>query len=96
MVSLGSTSHGGIAQLVEHTTENRGVPGSSPGLAILGISCKSGRRINRMQLAGPTPAPARTAGRTGRLDSIRSDSHLAFGSTIPADEVSDAVTRHTS
>jgi dodecin len=25
---------GGIAQLVEHTTENRGVPGSSPGLAI--------------------------------------------------------------
>src|SRR5271168_1560436 len=23
-----------IAQLVEHTTENRGVPGSSPGLAI--------------------------------------------------------------
>ena len=27
-------AHGGIAQLVEHTTENRGVPGSSPGLAI--------------------------------------------------------------
>jgi MFS family permease len=26
--------HGEIAQLVEHTTENRGVPGSSPGLAI--------------------------------------------------------------
>jgi hypothetical protein len=25
---------GEIAQLVEHTTENRGVPGSSPGLAI--------------------------------------------------------------
>jgi MFS family permease len=25
--------HGEIAQLVEHTTENRGVPGSSPGLA---------------------------------------------------------------
>ena len=30
--SLGA--HGEIAQLVEHTTENRGVPGSSPGLAI--------------------------------------------------------------
>jgi MFS family permease len=29
--SLGG--HGEIAQLVEHTTENRGVPGSSPGLA---------------------------------------------------------------
>ena len=29
--SLGA--HGEIAQLVEHTTENRGVPGSSPGLA---------------------------------------------------------------
>jgi AraC-like DNA-binding protein len=28
------TQHGEIAQLVEHTTENRGVPGSSPGLAI--------------------------------------------------------------
>ena len=26
---------GEIAQLVEHTTENRGVPGSSPGLAIV-------------------------------------------------------------
>jgi hypothetical protein len=32
--SLASSNHGGIAQLVEHTTENRGVPGSSPGLAI--------------------------------------------------------------
>jgi len=30
---------GEIAQLVEHTTENRGVPGSSPGLAITGLSC---------------------------------------------------------
>jgi hypothetical protein len=27
--------------LVEHTTENRGVPGSSPGLAIAESSCKS-------------------------------------------------------
>ena len=27
-------AHGEIAQLVEHTTENRGVPGSNPGLAI--------------------------------------------------------------
>jgi MFS family permease len=27
--------HGEIAQLVEHTTENRGVPGSSPGLAMV-------------------------------------------------------------
>src|SRR5207302_1401885 len=31
---LASPHHGEIAQLVEHTTENRGVPGSSPGLAI--------------------------------------------------------------
>ena len=30
---------GEIAQLVEHTTENRGVPGSSPGLAILRTAC---------------------------------------------------------
>src|SRR3954447_3213328 len=45
--------HGEIAQLVEHTTENRGVPGSSPGLAIRETSCKvevsarglAGRRI---------------------------------------------------
>src|SRR5689334_13876262 len=32
--SLASPGQGEIAQLVEHTTENRGVPGSSPGLAI--------------------------------------------------------------
>jgi hypothetical protein len=31
---LASRGHGEIAQLVEHTTENRGVPGSSPGLAM--------------------------------------------------------------
>src|SRR4030088_1189671 len=31
---LASPGHGEIAQLVEHTTENRGVPGSSPGLAM--------------------------------------------------------------
>ena len=30
---------GEIAQLVEHTTENRGVPGSSPGLAIRRTAC---------------------------------------------------------
>src|SRR6478735_8011243 len=35
MQALPSRLHGEIAQLVEHTTENRGVPGSSPGLAIL-------------------------------------------------------------
>src|SRR3954449_8951182 len=32
--SLAFSGPGEIAQLVEHTTENRGVPGSSPGLAI--------------------------------------------------------------
>src|SRR5436190_5604857 len=31
---LASARRGEIAQLVEHTTENRGVPGSIPGLAI--------------------------------------------------------------
>src|SRR5215217_5307952 len=31
---LACCPQGEIAQLVEHTTENRGVPGSSPGLAI--------------------------------------------------------------
>ena len=35
--SLGA--RGEIAQLVEHTTENRGVPGSSPGLAIADDWC---------------------------------------------------------
>ena len=44
---------GEIAQLVEHTTENRGVPGSSPGLAIRqtrmasGFSCFSERLSDR-------------------------------------------------
>jgi hypothetical protein len=32
--ALAFSRAGEIAQLVEHTTENRGVPGSSPGLAI--------------------------------------------------------------
>ena len=32
--ALAYSAPGEIAQLVEHTTENRGVPGSSPGLAI--------------------------------------------------------------
>ena len=32
---------GEIAQLVEHTTENRGVPGSSPGLAIAALRRRS-------------------------------------------------------
>src|SRR3954465_6751064 len=40
MQALRSRLHGEIAQLVEHTTENRGVPGSSPGLAICERSCK--------------------------------------------------------
>ena len=35
---------GEIAQLVEHTTENRGVPGSSPGLAMSGVLQCCGRR----------------------------------------------------
>jgi hypothetical protein len=34
MQAVRSRIQGEIAQLVEHTTENRGVPGSSPGLAI--------------------------------------------------------------
>src|SRR5829696_4277126 len=33
-LTLPFSALGEIAQLVEHTTENRGVPGSSPGLAI--------------------------------------------------------------
>ena len=34
--AAGRRDPGEIAQLVEHTTENRGVPGSNPGLAIAG------------------------------------------------------------
>jgi MFS family permease len=45
------SARGEIAQLVEHTTENRGVPGSSPGLAIssLPLSAPVGRssRVSR-------------------------------------------------
>ena len=39
--ALASRRQGEIAQLVEHTTENRGVPGSIPGLATFRITCKS-------------------------------------------------------
>ncbi len=37
--ALASRGQGEIAQLVEHTTENRGVPGSIPGLATFRIAC---------------------------------------------------------
>jgi hypothetical protein len=45
---------GEIAQLVEHTTENRGVPGSSPGLAIVPAAL-------RWWPVSPEPAPSRDA-----------------------------------
>src|SRR5205807_3970699 len=39
---------GEIAQLVEHTTENRGVPGSNPGLAIhFSRTLKAARLVRR-------------------------------------------------
>ena len=50
---------GEIAQLVEHTTENRGVPGSIPGLAISKAKISHGRRIfysvvqRRLELRAP-------------------------------------------
>ena len=36
--AISCRDRGEIAQLVEHTTENRGVPGSSPGLAIAALA----------------------------------------------------------
>ena len=59
--------HGEIAQLVEHTTENRGVPGSSPGLAIPGCPahsryCRARRYSSRAAIAPasqPDPSPFR-------------------------------------
>src|SRR3954453_1081173 len=47
---------GEIAQLVEHTTENRGVPGSSPGLAIAKTPMTSGFSDSRS--TNPSTAPA--------------------------------------
>ena len=52
---------GEIAQLVEHTTENRGVPGSSPGLAIGEVPAKR-RFLRRARAPAPcTPCASRPA-----------------------------------
>jgi hypothetical protein len=72
---------GEIAQLVEHTTENRGVPGSSPGLAIARVASvptpgtssgrfESGSRHRRISRgfadpASPRGRPVQTEWRTG-------------------------------
>src|SRR5438876_11977437 len=47
---------GEIAQLVEHTTENRGVPGSIPGLAISRILQRAERSAAACGCVGPHPA----------------------------------------
>ncbi len=57
---------GEIAQLVEHTTENRGVPGSNPGLAISPARADhlpapgpdSPHRLARVDVYGPAIANA--------------------------------------
>jgi hypothetical protein len=73
MQALRSRLHGEIAQLVEHTTENRGVPGSSPGLAIPESSCIScgagGPTVTRRggrQAARADEAAAHSRGATPR------------------------------
>jgi hypothetical protein len=53
---------GEIAQLVEHTTENRGVPGSNPGLAIVVVGAMGDRRL----ASGHGVAPPPSASRRGR------------------------------
>src|SRR6201995_1559479 len=56
--SLASPGQGEIAQLVEHTTENRGVPGSSPGLAIVAAAGLEPGTTARQSLAtGSRPGP---------------------------------------
>jgi hypothetical protein len=97
---------GGIAQLVEHTTENRGVPGSSPGLAILRARIEvclgpSARRVRRSGLPAflqlPPARPGRSAGRqpievdlNGRIDSLRGGILTAF-EAVPEAPVSKFV-----
>src|SRR4029077_11325042 len=54
------TDRGEIAQLVEHTTENRGVPGSSPGLA-----------MDEMPAAPQASAPAGESGGCATAQSSR-------------------------
>ena len=58
MQALPSRLHGEIAQLVEHTTENRGVPGSSPGLAILKPEIPLGCGIFCSVVQSPLELPA--------------------------------------
>ncbi len=69
---------GEIAQLVEHTTENRGVPGSSPGLAISRCPCTPGERRARASSAPRACTPAGAPGlvpciapRTRQLPGVR-------------------------
>jgi hypothetical protein len=62
-----SRAFGEIAQLVEHTTENRGVPGSIPGLAIQPSPCsgRSGSGVEWTPFDGQVDLPGE---RLGGLD----------------------------
>jgi hypothetical protein len=74
---------GEVAQLVEHTTENRGVAGSIPALAIQDSSLNDRRRRSASGLAsGSIPALA-IQGRPRNDRRRRSTSGLA-SSPIPA------------
>ena len=77
--SLGA--HGEIAQLVEHTTENRGVPGSSPGLAISASrSAEPGTTARQSLATGSSPGLAISASRSAEPGTTARQS-LATGSS---------------
>jgi hypothetical protein len=85
--ALASRGQGEIAQLVEHTTENRGVPGSIPGLATFRSTCRSPLFcfLPRMRWRGLVGAVASdstdvTAGFGGR----RAARHTALRRSRPA------------
>ena len=81
----------GLTQKQLHTTENRGVPGSSPGLAIAGIPCKSatscrtsGLRKERLRANGSAQSPKRSPNGPTARRSAALHRHRRRGASIAA------------
>src|SRR5438132_7706366 len=69
---------GEVAQLVEHSAENRGVAGSSPALAIDGESLATFPRELFSRRSGFVPRPRMSGGATDKQHNLRAKSLAAL------------------